>query len=169
MSILLPLLLALQSQPAEPLQAGTLKSIVGPLAPHYPDPASGIGSDRFSMRMRHSARQGNVPAVEVPAGTSVLADRINNMAGWKAYQLQVPGKASVKLRLRSDHEAWFRMTALNRWGRMEEGMLQNRIYHGVPEATYNNPKDTPGTVYFVVDTTSADPMSDPYTLEISWK
>jgi len=169
MPILLPLFLLLQTQPAEPVKAADLKSIVGPQAPRYPDPARGIGSDRSSMGMRKAARQGNVLAVQVPDGTAAVADRISNNSGWKAYQIQVPAKASVKLSLKADHEAWFRLTTVNQWGRMEEGMLQNRLYRGKPEATYTNPKDTPNAVFFIVDTTQADSMSDPYTLEITWK
>jgi len=51
----------------------------------------------------------------------------------------------------------------------QEGMLQNRIYRGKPEATCTNPKDAPNAIFFVVDTTDAAPMSEPYTLEITRK
>lgn len=78
----------------------------------------------------------------IPESTTLVADRIESLAGWKAYRVRVPGKASVFLRLRAEHEAWFRLTTTSSWGRMEEGMLQNRIYHGKPEASYINPKDT---------------------------
>lgn len=166
---LLSMVALLQAAPSEPIKASELKVLVGPQAPRYPDPAGGPGEDRGALKMRQAARRGNVPAVEVPAGTRVISDRTNGYAGWKAYQVQVPGKGSVSARLRSDHEAWFRVTTTNQWGRMEEGMLQNRIYRGNPSASYNNPKDAPNTIFFVVDTTEATPMSEPYTLEITWK
>lgn len=169
MTLLLPILLSLSTQSPEPLKGTDLKPIIGPQAPRYPDPAVGVGADRSSLGLRRAARKGNVLAVEVPAGTPALSDRISTYAGWKAYQFEVPAKGSLHMRLQADHEAWFRLTTVNRWGRMEEGMLQNRIYRGKPEASYTNPKDTPNTVYFIVDTTQADAMSDPYTLEMTWK
>jgi hypothetical protein len=169
MITLIPMLMLLQTQPTEPIKASELKAVVGPQAPRYPDPAVGMGEDRISLKMRRAARQGNVPGVEVPAGTQAVSDRISGFSGWKAYQVQVPGKGSLSMRLHSDHEAWFRVTTVNRWGRMEEGMLQNRIYKGKPEASCHNPKDAPSTVFFIVDTTDASAMSEPYTLDITWK
>jgi hypothetical protein len=118
--------------------------------------------------LRARARRGvNIPAVALPAGSLRLKDHINDVSGWKAYRLEVPAGGGFKVRLHGLHEAWFLVKVLNRWGNLEEGMLQNRIPTGNPEASYKNPKGTPNTVYIVVDTTETNMQGEEFTLTIT--
>jgi len=167
---MLALLLAfsLHTVPPEPIQGTDLPTVTGPQAPHQGDLANGIGEDRQSLRSRRAGRRGTVPAVAVPADCTTLTDRIFAPSGWKAYRVQVPAKATLIASLKSERDPAFRVYTVNKWGRLEEGMLQNKIYKGKPEASYINPKDTPNTIYVIVDTTETN-TTEPYTLSFSWK
>lgn len=168
---MLELILALALQattPAEPIKGADLPSVTGPQAPRTVSVDDAMVEGRSSMRLRAASRRGNVPAVAVPEGCQALTDRILMPAGWKAYQLVVPGKGSVQIDLSSDRDPAFKLYTINKWGRIEEGMLQNKIYKGRPTASYTNPKDTPNTIFVVVDTTETG-TTDPYTLHFSWK
>jgi hypothetical protein len=166
---LIALMLVNQTTPGEVVQGKDLKVIPGPVAPTYGDPAWGMGMDHFMMRMRTQDRRGMVPTVVVPPGVGAIQDVIQTPAGWKAYQVEVPGRSTLQVRLRSDHEAWFYVTAVDRWGQMGAGMLQNRILTGNPEASFRNTHPEPARVYFIVDTTQTDFQSDAYTLELTFK
>lgn len=166
---LIPCLLLLSSQPQQSIKASDLKVVSGPNAPCYPDPAQGPGLDRMEFRLRQAARQGVLPAVEVPSGTQVVEDRISGQAGWKAYFVQAPAGAKVKVRLQGEHTAWFWMTAVDKWGKTAAGMLQNRIKTGNPEASFINPKqDQASPVFFIVDTQETN-MNEAYTLTFTWE
>ncbi len=167
------LLLLAPSQTAAPPQqlpevdVKTLPGVPGPLVPRYPDPARGPGTSRMEAMLRARARRGvNIPAVALPSGSFQLKDHISDSSGWKAYRLEVPAGGGFKVRLHGTHEGWFLVKVLNRWGTLEEGMLQNRIPTGNPEASYKNPKATPTTVYVVVDTTETDVQGEAYTLTV---
>ena len=169
-SLLLPVLQA-PAPPATPLpplvEAKTLPGVPGPMVPHYPDPSRGLGPRDLDWVIRNRARHGvNIPAVAVPEGSCRIADQISDLAGWKAYRIEVPGHGGFKVRLRGTHEAWFLVKVLNRWGRMEQGMLQNRIPTGNPEASYQNPDGKPKTVYIVVDTSETHMQGEGFTLTI---
>ena len=167
--MLLPLLLALLMEspnPDEPLKGSDLPLVTGPTAPGGGDAAATFGADRTGLRTRRAARQGSILTVAVPTGATRIADRILSPSGWKAYRLDIPARGKLVARLRSDRESDFRLRVINRWGRMEEGMLQNRIYRGKPEASYFNPKDAPNTIYLIVDTRDTN-ASEPYVLEFT--
>ncbi|HNX95696.1 MAG TPA: hypothetical protein PKL14_11095 [Holophaga sp.] len=167
--MLLPLLLALLIEnptPGEPLKGSDLPLVTGPMAPGGGDPAAGFGADRSGLQTRRAARQGSILTVAVPADATRIADRILYPSGWKAYRLEIPARGKLLARLRSDRESNFLLRVINRWGRMEEGMLQNRIYRGRPEASYFNPKDAPNTIYVIVDTRDTN-ASEPYVLEFT--
>ena len=89
------------------------------------------------------------------------------MAGWKAYRVDVPAKGAIHVRLRGEHEAWFRVGTVNQWGVLEKGMLQNVIPTGNPEASYKNPKDETVSIFFIVDTTELNVQGETYTLEVT--
>lgn len=152
-----------------------LPSIPGPFvdrycgAPGYHDPAAGPGNSQIQMQIRESARRGpSIPARALPAGPLIVKDVVGSAAGWKAYQVVVPPGAKVHARIHSDHDGWFLIRTVNRMGALEEGMLQNLHGTGNPEASYTNPKKEPNTIFFVVDTTEADAVSEPYDLVVDW-
>ncbi len=168
-NLCLPCLLFLHTPTTEPVKATDLKVVPGPTAPRYPDPALGPGVDRMELALRRAARRGSVPAVEVPVGTQVVEDRMNGQAGWKAYLVQAPAGAKVKVRLKGEHTGWYWMTAVDKWGKTAAGMLQNRIKTGNPEASFINPhKDQASPVYFMVDTQETS-ISEAYSLTFTWE
>lgn len=150
------------------IEAKTLPGVAGPLVPHYPDPARGPGNSPMDMDLRARARRGvNIPAVALPDGSIQVADHIPDISGWRAYRIEVPAHGGFKARLHSTHEAWFVVKVFDRWGREGEGMLQNRMHTGNPEASYRNPKNAPSTVYIVVDTSETNLQGEAYTLAIT--
>lgn len=162
------LLSALQSPPV--FEGGKLEKVPGPIVPVEPDPALGPGMSSTERAMRaHARRGGALPAVAVPALPCVIDDRVEFASGWKAYRVEAPAGATVKARLRGDHEGWFVVKTMNRWGTLEKGMLQNRISTGNPEASFINPKRKAATFYFVVDTTETSADREPYRLELTLK
>lgn len=171
MPILAPALLLLILAEAPPVfEGGKLAPVPGPQPPRGPDLAAGIGSTGFDREIRgQSRRAGTVPAVAVPALPSIIEDKVVFPAGWKAYRAEAPAGATLHARLRSVHEAWFRVRTVNKWGLLEKGMLQNRIPTGNPEASFINPKRTATTFYFLVDTTENGAENETYKLEITIK
>ncbi len=163
------LLCVLQASPVPPVVDGkALPQVPGPLAPRSPDPAGGPGSDPIQMALRKSARTGSIPAVGLPAGPLQVQDTMDDLPGWKAYRIEVPPKATVKVRLKGLHESWFRVRAMNHWGEQEQGMLQNRIPTGNPEASYINPKAEGHAVFFVVDTTETSMGGEAFSLWVTF-
>jgi len=166
--LLAPAQAATPPQELPELDAKTLPGVPGPMVPHYPDPSRGPGSGGMDASIRARARRGvNIPAVALPAGSFRVKDHIGDVSGWRAYRLEVPPGSGFKVRLHGPHEAWFQVKVLNRWGNLEEGMLQNRIPTGNPEASYKNPKAAPNTVYIVVDTTENHIQGEDYTLTVT--
>jgi hypothetical protein len=92
-------------------------------------------------------------------------------AGWIAYGFRVPAGESIHIRLHHTNEGWFRLAMMNKWGSLEQGMLQNLIPTGNPEVKYTNPTKEPRSVYVLVD----DPgwmstKENPFTVSVtrSW-
>ncbi len=146
----------------------SLPRIPGPMTDHLGDPSRGIGTSAFDTQIRAQARHAGTvePAVALPPGSLKLQDAVSYPAGWKAYRVDVPAHGAIHARLRGNHEAWFRVRTVNRWGSLEKGMLQNKIPTGNPEASYKNPTGDAKSIYFIVDTTEADLHEEPFTLEI---
>jgi len=92
-------------------------------------------------------------------------------AGWTAYGFRVPPGESIHVRLTHSNEGWFRLAMVNKWGSLEQGMLQNLIPTGNPEVKYTNPAKETRSVYVIVD----DPgwmssKTNPFTMKVdrSW-
>ncbi len=92
-------------------------------------------------------------------------------AGWIAYGFRVPPGENIHVRLHHPNEGWFRLAMVNKWGRLEQGMLQNLIPTGNPEVNYTNPTKEVRSVYVIVD----DPgwmssKGNPFTINVtrSW-
>ena len=71
------------------------------------------------------------------------------------------------MRLRGMHEGWFLIRTVNKWGNLEEGMLQNKIKTGNPEARYTNSTKGAKSIYFVVDTSELNIIGEECTLEVT--
>lgn len=166
--LLIPALLA-QALEIPVLQGSKLERVPGPIAPVYPDPALGLHPGDLQLKLRGQSRKGNLSAVAVPSLPVVVEDRIGDPAGWKAYRVEAPQGATVHARLRGIHEAWFRVHTINRWGTQEQGMLQNRIPTGNPEASFINPRPGRVVLFFLVDTTEAGAETETFRLEFTVK
>ncbi len=153
------------SKPVPDVEGKALASVPGPLTDRYPDPSREPGLRGLDVQIRHQARRTpSIPAVAVPSLPLAVKDRIADPAGWRAYRVDVPAGATVHARLTSVHEGWFLVRTVNKWGRLEEGMLQNLIPTGNPEATFKNPKPEAATVFFVVDTRDLSAQGETFTL-----
>lgn len=93
-------------------------------------------------------------------------------AGWVAYGFCVPAGDSLKVSLEHPNRGWFRLMMVNKWGGLEEGMLQNVLHTYEPVVTYTNPSKETRAVYVIVD----DPgwmssKENPFNLSItrSWE
>lgn len=137
----------------------------GPMTPTVPD--GGADASALGQARRGARRGPSVPALQLPAGSVRVKDKVPDISGWRAYAIEVPGGGTVKAHVVEGRKAWFRVLGLNAWGREEPGLLQNRIPTGEPLATYKNPGSEPRTVYFIVDTLDANMVGEPFTLEIT--
>ena len=127
--------------------------------------------DLFAV-LRWMARQGFVPVLPIEDSDSELTAHALYPAGWLAYGIRVPAGEKIHLRLTHPNEGWFRLVMVDKWGRIERGMLQNLIPTGNPEVTYFNLEKEARAVYVIVD----DPgwmsiTGGPFTVRIdrSWK
>ena len=166
--IALPLLSAVATDFKE-VDASRLPNIPGPSTTRMIDPARDLNFTGIDARIRSQSRHaGSIqPAVALPEGSLKVKDKVADVSGWKAYRVEVPARGSIHMRLRGLHEAWFVLRTVNRWGSLEEGMLQNVIKTGNPEARYTNPTKGIKTIYFVVDTTELNTVGEEYTLEVT--
>ncbi len=164
----LPMLGAISTDFRE-VDASKLPSVAGPATTRMVDPARGMGFTGIDAMVRTQARHtGSIqPAVALPEGSLRVHDKVTDVAGWKAYQVVVPNGGSIHMRLRGLHEGWFAVRAVNKWGSLEKGMLQNVIKTGNPEARYTNPTKDAKTIYFVVDTTELSIIGEEYTLQVT--
>lgn len=164
-TLLLTSALLCHGQEIPEVEGKTLPVVPGPMTERMPDPARGLGRPNLGDQIRRQARRtASLPAVAVPSAPVAVLDRIAEPAGWRAYRMEVPAKATVHARLTGDHEAWFLVRVVNRWGQIEQGMLQNRIPTGNPEASFINPKNEAVTVFFVVDTTETGTQNEAFRL-----
>ena len=137
----------------------------GPMTPHVRDAGEEPG---IMGHARRGARKGpSIPALQLPAGSLRVNDKVPDMSGWRAYAIEVPAGGKVKVHVVEGRKAWFRVLGVNAWGREEPGLLQNRIQTGEPQATYQNLSGAPKTVYFIVDTLDTNMVGEPYTIEVT--
>lgn len=151
------------------VDASKLPNITGPSTKRMSDPARGLGFTGLDARIRTQARRAGTiqPAVALPPGSLMVKDKVADVSGWKAYRVEVPAGGSIHMRLKGLHQGWFLVRTVNKWGMLEEGMLQNEIKTGNPEARYTNPTREAKTVFFVVDTTELNTQGEEYTLEVT--
>jgi hypothetical protein len=142
-----------------------LPALRGPLPPQVRDAGAEAG---VMGQSRRGARRGpSIPALQLPAGSLRVKDKVPDMSGWRAYAIEVPGGGTVKVHVVEGRKAWFRVLGVNAWGREEPGLLQNRIPTGEPQASYKNPTPEARTVYFIVDTLDWNMVGDAFTVEVT--
>lgn len=157
----------LQSPQALPvIPAKELPSARGPMPPAWPDP--GAGEHDLMSQARHAARKGpSIPALGLPKDSIRVKDAIPDVSGWRAYRLEVPPGGTVSVQVVEGRKGWFRVHAVNKWGRLEEGMLQNLIWKGEPQASYKNPSATETKeVWFIVDTTDSHMTGEAFEVDV---
>lgn len=117
------------------------------------------------------ARRGFIAIHPVEGAINELSGLCKFPAGWTAYGFRVPAGEKIHIRLRHPNEGWFRLIMVNKWGGLDQGMLQNLIPTGNPEVTFTNPTRETQNVHVIVD----DPgwmssKANPFTLKItrSW-
>lgn len=168
MHLALPLLLTLvQTTPAPlPLVQGKDLPLAarGPMAPGNPDP----GADSSPLGLaRAAARRGpSIPARALPGESTRLADTITEVSGRQAYAAVVPAHGEVRFQVTQGKKAYFRVSGVNAWGNLEPGLLQNTIWKGEPLASYRNPTAEARTIYFIVETTDANMLGEPFEAEV---
>jgi hypothetical protein len=136
----------------------------GPMVPQGPDRG---GDGGMISAMRRQARKGpGIPALQLPAGSLRVKDKVPDISGWRAYAIEVPAGESVRVQVVEGRKGWFRVLGVNAWGDLEEGLLQNRIPSGEPQASYKNPRQETRTIYFIVDTLDANMMGEDFEVEV---
>lgn len=137
----------------------------GPMTPQVPDKGAEAS---ITGQARAGARRGpSISALQLPAGSVRVKDKVPDMSGWRAYALEVPPGGKVKVHVVEGRKAWFRVLGVNAWGREEPGLLQNRIPTGEPQATYQNPGPETRTIYFIVDTLNVNMVGEPFTIDVT--
>lgn len=121
--------------------------------------------------IQYMARRGSIAVHPVGEDQAEFTGVSDYPAGWTAYGFRVPAGENLHVRLTHSNEGWFRLGMVNKWGSLEEGMLQNLIPTGNPEVTYRNPSKETRSVYVIVD----DPgwmssKANPFTMKVtrSW-
>lgn len=159
----------LVQMPSAPLPEAEAKDLPpaprGPISPQVPD--LGAAASILGQARRHARKGPSIPALQLPAGSVRVRDKIPNLSGWRAYAIEVPGGGTVKVHVVEGRKGWFRVLGVNAWGRDEQGLLQNRIPTGEPQATYKNPTAETRTIYFIVDTLDANMAGETFTVEVT--
>ena len=109
------------------------------------------GRRDLMAEIQFMSRQGFVACTRVADDALEVIDFANFPQGWKGYAFVVPAKGTLHVSLNHTNRGWFRLVMMNKWGDLQEGMLQNLIPTGNPEVTFKNPKDEAQAVYVVAD------------------
>jgi len=170
MPAFLPLILAFALTQAAPPEysASDLPKVSGPRPPRYPDPAPLYTGTKMEAYIRSMARRGGmIDAVALPEGDAIINDKMEGIAGRKAYQATVPPGQTVNVRLKGNHEPWFVVRAANRVGLLEKGMMHHSLHTCDPKTTYVNSSKEAKTIFFIVDTTEMNVSNEQYSLHVT--
>jgi len=113
------------------------------------------------------SRAGFLPVTPVDASAETVVDHTWMPSGWKAYGFAVAPGGRLQVEVQHGKLGWFRLMAVDKWGKPGPGMLEAAIAHRPTLVTVSNPDRKPRAVYIIVD----DPAwwsskEDPYTLSI---
>ncbi len=125
------------------------------------------GSRDLMAEIKWLSRAGFLPVTPVEANAETVVDHTWMPSGWKAYGFAMPPGGRLQVEVVHSKPAWFRLMAVDKWGRPGPGMLEAAIAHRPTLVTVSNPSTKPSAVYIIVD----DPAwwsskEDPYTLNI---
>ncbi len=145
--------------------------------PHYWQPCPFFpnavywGHRDIMAEIQFMSREGFVACTRVADDALEVSDYADFPQGWKGYAFVVPAKGTLHVSLNHVNRGWFRLVMMNKWGDLQQGMLQNLIPTGNPEVTFKNPKDEAQAVYVVADdpgwmSSKAYPFQ--LTVERSW-
>lgn len=113
------------------------------------------------------SRAGYLPVTPVDPTAETLVDYTWVPSGWKAYGFAVPPGGRLQVEVQHLKPGWFRLMAVDQWGKPGPGMLEASIAHRPVLVTVSNPEKEAKAIYIIVD----DPAwwsskADPYTLVI---
>ena len=166
MKYLFSLLLSASLMAQVPVIDGNkLMPTMGPIIQYGPGWTNAL-KNLLSFKNIRGQRLYFIMTVVAPSGDCDIKDTMNDPSGWKSYQFDVPADQTLTFNLETKYKSNFKLFTVNRWGDLEEGMLQNTIYRGEPKASYINKKKTNNTIYLVID--SVDMYGEPYTLEVRY-
>lgn len=115
-------------------------------------PTEGTWRHRDLMReIQDISRHGLIPVLPVSGDVDLLHDSTAIPSGWKAYGFTVPGNGELEVRLEHPNLGWFRLAMVNKWGLLQQGMLQNLIPKGVPVVSFKNPRRDAQQVFVIAD------------------
>lgn len=125
------------------------------------------GSRDLMAEIQWLSRAGFLPVTPVDATVESLVDHTWRPAGWKAYGFAIPPGGKLQVEVQHDKLGWFRLMAVDRWGKPGRGMLQAAIAYRPTLVTLTNDSRKAEAVYIIVD----DPAwwsdkDSPYTLVI---
>ena len=129
----------------------------GPAREQYWQPCVFLPNSSFwghrdlMAEIQFMSRQGFVACTRVADDALEVTDYANFPQGWKGYVFVVPANGTLHVSLNHTNRGWFRLVMMNKWGNLQEGMLQNLIPTGNPEVTFKNSKDEAQAVYVVAD------------------
>lgn len=147
------------------IEGNKLMPTIGPSIQYGPGWTNAL-KNLLSFKNINGKRIFFIMTVVAPSGDCDIKDTMNDQSGWKCYQFDAPVNQNITFKLDTKYKASFRLYVVNRWGDLEEGMLQNTIYRGEPTASYTNPKDSVNKIYLIID--SLDMYGEPYTLEVRY-
>ena len=128
------------------------------------DPSRWPGIVKGLDLRKMARRTSTIPAVAAPTIESMIEDKMNDQAGWKAYRFDIPPESSYEFTILAERKSWFSLRVVNKWGQIEEGMVQNLIQKGYPYANYFNRSTQTKIIYLIVDTTEDNIFGEPYAL-----
>lgn len=125
----------------------------------------------LGAEIQQMARRGNIQVHPVKGDLKTFDGWSQYPAGWIAYGFTVPPGDTLKVSLEHPNRGWFRLQTMNKWGQLEQGMLQNVLHTFEPVVTYTNPTKEARAVYVLVDDPGQMSSSgNPFTINItrSW-
>jgi hypothetical protein len=125
------------------------------------------GMRNIMAEIQWLSRAGFLPVTPVDPSAETIVDYTWQPSGWKAYGFAMPPGGRLQVEVQHSKLGWFRLMAVDKWGKPGPGMLQASIAHHPIMVTITNPAKKAEAVYIIVD----DPgwwsdKENPYTLVI---
>ncbi len=115
-----------------------------------PDSAFWGRRDLFA-EVQWLSRAGFIPITPVDPAAEVIEDFAFWPAGWKAYGFAIPPGGKLQVEVQHEKLGWFRLMAVDKWGKPGPGMLQAAVAYRPVMITLTNPRKESSAVYVIVD------------------